>query len=416
MRFLLISLAAVVTCFGQSVQSAADVGTGVYTTSLVPGSQEILPYYSTPVTSASVSFLPAGTATPVAAHVVSVTGSSISFVVPANLPLGDAVLIYKLANAPSQWRPVTIVASNFSLFRSGTNGPLIALNLTPDNNGGYFDNGLSHPAQPGEAVMLWGAGLGLTPASAVQITLGGVAQTILYAGATPGIAGLNQINFQIAPGTPDGCYVPLVVNYGSQSFTSFLSKTSDGMPCHHPYGLSVNAMKVLDSGSSIPVETVSLSTAINAPAADRASRQENAEALQTSWKASDFANSVLQPTGVTGSQCVLANFSAGIVEALLVSPGTSGITLQNGATSLGLPWSTPQPVDANLASLPAATLTGGNWSLRVRHPAGRILRLRHSRSLCLRRSRSPVARPSRCSAVRIRPSAGTEPHSIAARP
>ena len=48
--------------------------------------------------------------------------------------------------------------------------------------------------------------------------------------------GINQINFQIAPGTPDGCYLPLLVTWGAGAATSYLGKTSDGSPCQHPFG------------------------------------------------------------------------------------------------------------------------------------------------------------------------------------
>ena len=194
------------------VQNAADVGAGLYTTVLAQGSLAVINYSpatSTPATSATVSLLPANSTTPVPAQVLAVSQFTITFVVPNNVPTGFVQLIYKPGTQATQSTTVIVVPANLALFRSGPAGPLIAQDFNPD--GTVVSNGLATPAQPGQPVVLYGTGLGSTPQSAVQITLGGVAQPVLYAGASPGQPGLNQINFQIAAGTPDGCYVPLTV-------------------------------------------------------------------------------------------------------------------------------------------------------------------------------------------------------------
>jgi hypothetical protein len=59
--------------------------------------------------------------------------------------------------------------------------------------------------------------------------------------------------------------------------TSFLSKTSDGLPCHHPFHLSVAALQLLDRGSSIETGVITMTTGIEAASSDRASRQESAQ-------------------------------------------------------------------------------------------------------------------------------------------
>ena len=363
-RWLIVLVAVATGCFAQSVQNAADVNNGVYTTGLVPGSRAVVDYslvVANPPSTATVSFLPAKSLSPVSAQVVSVDSSSIGFIVPPELPYGYAELIYKPGNLPTQWTPVTIIPANLSIFRKGTPGPLMALNLTPEADGGYHNNGLTHPAQPGEGVMIWGSGLGSAGVKEMEIMLGGVAQAVLYAGPTPGILGLNQINFQVASATPDGCYVPLVIKYGTLSTTSFLSKTSDGLPCKHPYGFSVSVMKLLDSGASIPVENLNLSSALNVPTSDRASRQESAQIFTTSWNASTLATNATQSVPNT-AQC--GAIGPAFALSAIFDPGsTTKLTLQNETTSLALPWSTPQPVEVALSSLSAGILTGGNWGL-----------------------------------------------------
>jgi uncharacterized protein (TIGR03437 family) len=348
------------------VQNAADVGVGVYTTILAQGSLAAISYTqvtSTPVQSATVSLLPANSATPIPAQVTSVVQFTITFVVPANIPLGDALLIYKPGNQATQWTRVSIVSANLSLYRTGSPGPLVAQNINP--NGTAVSNGLASPAQPGQPVVLWGSGLGATPQSAVGITLGGVAQTVLYAGAAPGQPGLNQFNFRIAAGTPDGCYVPLTLTYGTQSVTSFLSKTSDGMPCHHPFQLSAAAMQLLDSGAQLQTGEISLTTGIQAPASDRASRQESAQFLGLYLNASNIANYFIgpvinpwvQPCSIAGATGISAGFFGSF------DPTTLGtMTLQSAASTLTLPWTPPQPTDSPLNDLPPPVISGGNWT------------------------------------------------------
>jgi uncharacterized protein (TIGR03437 family) len=346
------------------VQNAADVSAGVYTTILAQGSLAVVNYqsYGTIGTS-TVSFLPSGSAAPIAADVPYVSQFTIAFVVPMNVPAGDAQLIYKPANQATQWTRVTIVPANFALFRTGPIGPLLAQNINPD--GTPVQNGLASPAQPGQPVVLWGSGLGATTQSAVQITLGGVAQTVLYAGAAPGQPGMNQINFRIAAGTPDGCYVPLTVTYGTQSVTSFLSKTSDGLPCHHPFQLSVAAMKLLDSGQSIPTGQIALTTGIQAPSMARASRQESAQVLGLDWNASNIANYFIAPSAALAQPCAigLSNVTVGaFLEGGFDSTTLGPMTLQNTTSTLALPWTPPQPVDSPLNALPNPVIAAGPWT------------------------------------------------------
>ncbi len=84
------------------------------------------------------------------------------------------------------------------------------------------------PAKPGDVLTLFLTGLGVTNpafgpgelpdqiaavAAVTEVTLGGVplpAEDLLYAGVTPGYAGLYQLNLRVPEGTPDGD-LPLVI-------------------------------------------------------------------------------------------------------------------------------------------------------------------------------------------------------------
>jgi uncharacterized protein (TIGR03437 family) len=77
------------------------------------------------------------------------------------------------------------------------------------------------PAQPGEEVVSYLLGLGnlatpiadgtgapLNPLAVAAVTpvvtLNGTSATVLFAGLTPGLVGLYQVNFQVPPGTANG--------------------------------------------------------------------------------------------------------------------------------------------------------------------------------------------------------------------
>jgi uncharacterized protein (TIGR03437 family) len=360
--FLLIAGAA-----SAQVQSAADVGAGVYTTILAQGSLAVINYSqttSTTLTSATVSLLPANSTTPIPAQVTNVQPFTITFVVPTDVPTGAAQLIYKPGNQATQWTTVTIVPTNLALVRTGPIGPLIAENINPD--GTIASNGLATPVQPGQPVVIVGTGLGSTPQSAVGITLGGVAQTVLYAGAAPGLPGVNQINFRIAAGTPDGCYVPLIVTYGTQSVTSFLSKTSDGMPCHHPFGLSVAAMQLLDRGTSIQTGEITMTTGIEAASSDRASRRESAQFVYFSLNAPQIANYFVgTASSPAQSACsiVHASGTGGSFLGEIFDPSALGaVTLANATSTLTPPWASPPPADSPLNDLPPPVIAAGPWT------------------------------------------------------
>jgi uncharacterized protein (TIGR03437 family) len=90
-----------------------------------------------------------------------------------------------------------------------------------------------NPATAGETIVIYCEGLGIvTPAieagsrspdsppataSGVRVTIGGIEARVTFAGLTPGLAGLSQINAVVPAGVAPGDAVPLVVEAGGQS-------------------------------------------------------------------------------------------------------------------------------------------------------------------------------------------------------
>lgn len=301
---------------------------------LAPGSLGSVYYASTTEAKplATVWLRAVGSSTPISALVVSTAGGTITFVVPSNAPLGPAELIYKVTGSTTQWSEVSIVPANFT----------INAIQTPHAAGTGQLNDLTHPVQPSDVVAIWGTGLGLTSASNVTVTFGGVAQKVPYAGPAPNLLGVNQIDFQVAAGVPDGCYVPATVSVGASSAVTYLAKSSNGGPCPHPYHLSASDLATLDQGGSIAVGVIQAMSSITAATQDHASRQETASVTFDSWDASTLA------------MAVESNLSPDFVYVAGLSAGTqmlSSINVTQGATFTSN--------DAPLASLPAPVLPTG---------------------------------------------------------
>ena len=125
--------------------------------------------------------------------------------------------------------PLTVSPTAPGLFTADASGSGQGAILNQDGS----LNSASNPAAAGSVVVLWGTGEGVTdppgvdgrpavdvlpkPLAPVSVTVGGVAATIQYAGAAPGMMpGIFQINAQLGAGTPSGAQ-PVVIKVGNAS-------------------------------------------------------------------------------------------------------------------------------------------------------------------------------------------------------
>jgi hypothetical protein len=321
------------TSFAQ-VENAADADAGISGASAItPGSQAFVndPFDSAPsVSGASVSIRPVGSATPIPAQVVSTSSSGLVFYVPPDTPLGNAQLIYSKAGQLTQSTSISVGSSHLALYR----GSVRPININA--SGPSTENGLANPAQPGQTVEILATGLSGLPLFPPQVVLGGVAQSVGHAGVDS--VGLLRIDVQISLDTPDGCYVPLTVAWGVSTATSFISKTSDGMACHHPFGLPTQVLQTLDSGGTVETGLISITRALSAASADHATRSEQAVVPIIYLSAAQVTN---YATANPASSCGVTGGSEGGFGFIGGSSGGSQfgstMTLQSGATTLQLP-------------------------------------------------------------------------------
>ena len=260
----------------------------------------------------------------------------LTFVVPAGVPTGTAELYWSVAGGPFSFIDVTIAATNFE--------------LEPISN-------LSSPARPGQTISFDGSGLGY--GNQVTATIGGQPTTVIYAGrGTPG--GHDLIQLQIPANPTTGCYVPLTLTYGPNSLNTSISITNDGSPCVHPFQLSTNDLKTLDTGGSVNTAVLDLSTTFDATTASAVHRDESVAVFSRAVSASDFAK-IFNPAA-SGSGCSLAP-PAQAVFALFGDLGP-GLTLKGPSGGNYYP-NVPPPIDGTLTNPPAPSLAPGKWSLLI---------------------------------------------------
>ncbi|MEK7408486.1 MAG: hypothetical protein AAB225_25725 [Acidobacteriota bacterium] len=158
--------------------------------------------------------------------------------IKAQLPFeiaGNVAMLLRTPSGASNTLNLTLPAAAPSVFRSGAAGPLTGLATVIRASNGEFVT-LSNPVHRGDALVIYGTGLGRTDpaveaglaapadplASALippQVELGGVALHVLFAGLTPGHAGVYQINATVPGWAPLGMSVPLTIRQAGQSTT-----------------------------------------------------------------------------------------------------------------------------------------------------------------------------------------------------
>ncbi len=155
--------------------------------------------------------------------------SQVAAVLPSTTPIGNGTLTVTY-NGASGSTPIKVVASNVGL--STITGSSAAVVTFP--NYSLVDS--THSAKPGDAVVLWGTGLGAANSDAniatngdlktnITVWIGGIAAPLQYRGRSGG-PGLDQINVVIPDGVAPGCTVSLVVQTGGAQSTLLSNTTS----------------------------------------------------------------------------------------------------------------------------------------------------------------------------------------------
>jgi uncharacterized protein (TIGR03437 family) len=165
---------------------------------------------------------------------IYVSASQINAIIPSNAPLGWAS-VWVTFNGKSNPSPVYIVHDSPGIFTStGTGiGPGAVQNSL--GNGKLVNNSYQTSAAPGQTVQVYLTGLGPittpdnqappagSPATPVEVWVGGASATVSYSGRSPCCAGLDQIDFVVPSNAPQGCWVPVYVRTSQTTVSNFAS-------------------------------------------------------------------------------------------------------------------------------------------------------------------------------------------------
>jgi uncharacterized protein (TIGR03437 family) len=189
------------------------------------------------------------------APIIYTSATQVGAIVPAGLSAGSTEVRVSYMGQTSLAHQVDLVRGSFGIFtiNSAGYGGAAAQNFA---GGMVALNRLTAPARPGQAVVLYGTGLGETPDDA-RVRVGTTEVTPLFAGPSPDYPGLDQINFIVPDNAREGCYVPLSVRVAGQtSNTATIAVSGSEGTCSHPLGLSREALRRLDDGGTVNVAVI----------------------------------------------------------------------------------------------------------------------------------------------------------------
>jgi uncharacterized protein (TIGR03437 family) len=196
---------------------------------------------------------------------LSVAPTQINAILPSATAVGTATATVTYAGQTSAPVSFTVVQSSFSSFAlsEAGSGPGAVQNYVANSSAWPTDTIIS-AAQPGQAVILYGTGLGPVtgdetkppvPAdlrsglAPMTLWVGGQQTPIAYAGRSTS-AGEDQINFNV-PASITGCYVPVMLQIGNVvSNTVTISVAPSGGVCQDSFLPNLNAAGMEANGLS----------------------------------------------------------------------------------------------------------------------------------------------------------------------
>jgi uncharacterized protein (TIGR03437 family) len=143
--------------------------------------------------------------------------------------------------------------------------------LTTFSSGGFTFS----PSKPGQVLISWATGIGPVTGGDntaspgfdftkngvdVKVIVGGVSIAPLYAGRAPGLAGADQINFQLPANVPTGCAVSFQVsvnNVLSNPATIAIAPDANAAACVLP-GFTTSQLQKFDQGGTFTVGSFEL--------------------------------------------------------------------------------------------------------------------------------------------------------------
>ena len=278
--------------------------------------------------------------------------SQLGVVLPSSVAVGNGTIVVTNAGTPGTATPIQVVKSALgldTLLGSGTGA-----GVATDAGGNVFTPTSS--AAPGQAIVLWGSGLGadtsnddttyplkqndLTSSLGLKVYIGGIQASIAYAGRSQ-YPGVDQVNVTIPTGVATGCSVSVVAVVGNiVSNGVTLPINPGGGACSDAIfgippgvGLSLAGKTTVNFGFVGVTQLVSGGTTTNAAAGIFESVSGLQFASQAGSSASIGSCIVNAPTVGTGSLPTINGLDAGNIN--LTGP-TGSVALTTVPGFLGL--------------------------------------------------------------------------------
>lgn len=179
---------------------------------------------------------------------VYVQQGQINALMPSNTPLGLVSLRVTYNGLKSNPTPVNVVHDSPGIYTFTGSGSGAAAMQNVANDGSLTLNSNQNSATPGQTVQVYLTGLGPitapdnqappanTPATPVEVWVGGVPASVTYGARSPCCSGLDQIDFVVPANAPQGCWVPVQVRTSQANVSNGVSMAiaANGGACSDP--------------------------------------------------------------------------------------------------------------------------------------------------------------------------------------
>ncbi len=282
---------------------------------------------------------------------VYTSAGQVAAIMPSNTPVGSGTLAVSYNGTTSATQAIAVVPSSvgiYSVNQGGTGAGIIT-------NTNFQVAGFTTAANPGEAYIIWGTGLGPVTgdeaAGGAAVKIGTIPVEVLVGGKSASVigyaragccAGLDQIAFTVPSGVT-GCSVPVAVKTGNvvSNYVS-LSIAASGRTCADPSGITP---VTVTTGGTVSVGEVDLSRTnitINAPPIGNVtSTNDTGGASFFRYNYAQYASSQSPLQISTFGSCTVFNFAgSSAVAPTVASPvgldaGTAiSVSGPNGAKTL----------------------------------------------------------------------------------